>query len=195
MIKPSLLPWAERRLYTSRWVCKKSLICATLGLAGKLAAAALSIIVQYELFSDQHTYTEITGNETFNTHSNNGNVLYGIEVFVDPEFATVGLTHAQAETQGYSAVTTYLQLDRIPKAHVMGEMLGGILLTAEQRTGRILGVQMLCPRAADIIHEATLAVRFGLTVMDIITTVHVYPSISDGLRQVALLNAKEQGLM
>lgn len=29
-------------------------------------------------------------------------------VFVDPEFATVGLTHAQAETQGYRVVTTYL---------------------------------------------------------------------------------------
>ncbi|KAB2892005.1 MAG: NAD(P)/FAD-dependent oxidoreductase [Desulfobulbaceae bacterium] len=115
-------------------------------------------------------------------------------VFVDPEFATVGLTHAQAEAQGYGAVTTYLQLDRIPKAHVMGEMLGGILLTAERGSGRILGVQMLCPRAADIIHEATLAVRFGLTTLDLITTVHVYPSISDGLRQAALLNAKEQGL-
>jgi GNAT superfamily N-acetyltransferase len=58
---------------------------------GKLAAAALSIIVQYELFGDQHTYNEITGNETFNTHSNNGNVLYGIEVFVDPEFRALRL--------------------------------------------------------------------------------------------------------
>ena len=116
-------------------------------------------------------------------------------VFVDPEFATVGLTHTQAETQGYHAVTTYLQLDRVPKAHVMGELLGGVLLTAEQGSGKVLGVQMLCPRAADIIHEATLAVRFGLTVVDILTTVHVYPSISDGLRQAAERNAAEQGLL
>ena len=116
-------------------------------------------------------------------------------VFVDPEFATVGLTHVQAESLGYRVVTTYLQLDRVPKAHVMGELLGGVLLTAEQGSGRILGVQMLCPRAADIIHEATLAVRFGLTVVDITTTVHVYPSISDGLRQAALLNATAQGLV
>lgn len=58
---------------------------------GKLAAAALSIMVQYELFGDQHTYDEITGNGTFNTHSNNGNVLYGIEVFVHPEFRSLRL--------------------------------------------------------------------------------------------------------
>ncbi|HBG17844.1 MAG TPA: mercury(II) reductase [Desulfobulbaceae bacterium] len=116
-------------------------------------------------------------------------------VFVDPEFATVGLTHNQAEAHGYRVVTTYLQLDRVPKAHVMGEMLGGVLLTAERGSGKVLGVQMLCPRAADIIQEATLAIRFGLTVTDLATTVHVYPSISDGLRQAAERNAKEQELL
>jgi mercuric reductase len=116
-------------------------------------------------------------------------------VFVDPEFATVGLTHDQAEAHGYRVVTTYLHLDRIPKAHVMGEMLGGMLLTAERGSGKILGVQMLCPRAADIIQEATLAVRFGINVVDLATTVHVYPSISDGLRQAAQANAMEQGLL
>ncbi|RPJ07340.1 MAG: mercury(II) reductase, partial [Deltaproteobacteria bacterium] len=113
----------------------------------------------------------------------------------DPEFATVGLTEAQAEAEGYRVLTTYLQLDRVPKAHVMGEMLGGVLLTAEQGSGRVLGVQMLCPRAADIIQEATLAVRFGLTVVDLATTVHVYPSISDGLRQAAQRNAVAQNLL
>jgi mercuric reductase len=74
-------------------------------------------------------------------------------------------------------------------------MLGGVLLTAEKGSGKVLGVQLLCPRAADIIQEATLAVRFGLTVVDISTTVHVYPSISDGLRQAAEGNAMEQGLL
>lgn len=116
-------------------------------------------------------------------------------VFVDPEFATVGLTKKQAEAQGYAVVSTYLDLERVPKAHVMGEMLGGVLLTAEQGSGKILGVQMLCPRAADIIHEATLAIRFGLSVVDLSTTVHVYPSISDGLRQAARDNAQAQGLL
>jgi mercuric reductase len=116
-------------------------------------------------------------------------------VFVDPEFATIGLTCDAAQALGLKTVETYIDLKQIPKAHVMGGRKGGILLCAEQGSGRILGVQMLAPRAADIIHEATLAVRFNLTVKDISTTVHVYPSISDGLRVAAQENAKVQGLI
>ena len=116
-------------------------------------------------------------------------------VFVDPEFATIGLTAAMAKQQGIAAVEAYLDLDRVPKAHVMGDRQGGILLCAEKGSGKVLGVQLLAPRAADIIHEATLAVRFGLTIHDLITTVHVYPSISDGLRLAARENCKLQGLL
>lgn len=116
-------------------------------------------------------------------------------VFVDPEFASIGLTSAMAEQQGIDAVETFLDLKRVPKAHVMGDREGGVILCAEKGTGKVLGVQMLAPRAADIIHEATLAVRFGLTVCDLETTVHVYPSISDGLRLAARKNARSQGLI
>lgn len=52
----------------------------------KVVGVALSIIVNYDSFSDDHTYKEITGNYTFNTHTLKGNVLYGIEVFVHSEF-------------------------------------------------------------------------------------------------------------
>jgi predicted amidohydrolase len=58
---------------------------------GKVAACALSIIVQYKLFGDEHTYEEITGNYTFDTHIDEGDVLYGIEAFVRPEFRQLRL--------------------------------------------------------------------------------------------------------
>lgn len=53
---------------------------------GKVAACALSIIVDYAKFGDNHTYRQITGNETFSTHDPDGDVLYGIELFVHPQF-------------------------------------------------------------------------------------------------------------
>ena len=53
---------------------------------GKLAGCALSIVVDYFKFSVNHTYKEITGNYTFNTHTDDGDVLYGIEVFIIPEY-------------------------------------------------------------------------------------------------------------
>lgn len=53
---------------------------------GELAGCALSIIVDYDQFDDNHTYKEITANYTFATHNPKGNVLYGIDVFVRPRF-------------------------------------------------------------------------------------------------------------
>ncbi|TNE54977.1 MAG: GNAT family N-acetyltransferase [Bacteroidetes bacterium] len=52
----------------------------------QIAGCALSIIVDYEKFGDQHTYKQITGDYSFNTHSDDGDTLYGIDVFVKPEF-------------------------------------------------------------------------------------------------------------
>lgn len=53
---------------------------------GQLAGCALSIIVDYEKYSNSHTYTEITGNYTFSTHDDDGDMLYGIDVFINPQF-------------------------------------------------------------------------------------------------------------
>lgn len=53
---------------------------------GKLAGCALSIIVDYDRVVEQHTYRDITDNYTFNSHNNDGNVLYGIDILIVPEF-------------------------------------------------------------------------------------------------------------
>jgi len=52
----------------------------------QLAGCALSIIIDYNKFDDHHTYKEITGNYTFETHNDKGDVLYGIDVFIKSEF-------------------------------------------------------------------------------------------------------------
>ena len=52
----------------------------------QIAGCALSIMVDYNQFDDHHTYKDITGNYTFSTHKKNGDVLYGIDVFIKPEF-------------------------------------------------------------------------------------------------------------
>jgi predicted amidohydrolase/GNAT superfamily N-acetyltransferase len=53
---------------------------------GKVVGSALSLIVDYEKFGDEHTYKEITGGYTFNTFDHAGDVLYGIEVFIHPDY-------------------------------------------------------------------------------------------------------------
>lgn len=59
-------------------------LCITLN--GKVVASALALIVDYSKFGDNHTYEQIHGSHTFSTHDPEGDVLYGIEVFVHPEY-------------------------------------------------------------------------------------------------------------
>lgn len=54
---------------------------------GEMVGFALTIIVDYSKFGDNHTYDKITGGKTpFKTHNPDGDVLYGIDVCVDPEY-------------------------------------------------------------------------------------------------------------
>ncbi len=52
----------------------------------ELAGFALSIVVDYNKFDDSHTYKEITGNYSFDTHTDNGDTLYGVDVFINKKY-------------------------------------------------------------------------------------------------------------
>lgn len=58
---------------------------------GKVAAAAFSVVVDYDKFGKQHTYEEIVGNAYINTHDPNGDVLYGVDIFTDPDYRNLRL--------------------------------------------------------------------------------------------------------
>ncbi|UUC46140.1 bifunctional GNAT family N-acetyltransferase/carbon-nitrogen hydrolase family protein [Flavobacterium cerinum] len=53
---------------------------------GKVVGSALSLIVDNRKASATHTYEKITGNYTFSTHDPFGDVLYGIDVFIHPDY-------------------------------------------------------------------------------------------------------------
>ena len=53
---------------------------------GQIAGCALSIIVDYDSFDNNHTYKQITGNFGFSTHTAEGDMMYGIDVFIKPNF-------------------------------------------------------------------------------------------------------------
>ena len=53
---------------------------------GKIVAAVISLIVDYKKFGDFHTHSEITGNGYLTTHDPKGDTLYGVDVFVHPDY-------------------------------------------------------------------------------------------------------------
>lgn len=53
---------------------------------GKIAAAALSLLIDSKKFDEDHTYLEVTDNYSFKTHTKLGDLLYGIDIFVKPDY-------------------------------------------------------------------------------------------------------------
>ncbi|UPQ80409.1 bifunctional GNAT family N-acetyltransferase/carbon-nitrogen hydrolase family protein [Flavobacterium azooxidireducens] len=53
---------------------------------GKVVGSALSLIIDYRKVIANHTYAQITGNYSFDTHNQEGEVLYGIDVFIHPKY-------------------------------------------------------------------------------------------------------------
>ena len=106
-------------------------------------------------------------------------------IFSDPETAMVGHTEESARQAGFDCIVNCMPVSAIPKAHVTGMTEGVIKMIADRPTGRLLGVHLVCHRGAEMINEAALALRLGATVNDLATTMHVYPSIGEGLKLCA----------
>jgi mercuric reductase len=106
-------------------------------------------------------------------------------IFTDPELGLVGHTEESARLAGFEIMVNTMPVSSIPKAQVTGHTGGVIKMIADKATGRLLGVHLLCHRGADLINEASLALRFRATVDDLANTMHVYPSIGEGLKLCA----------
>ena len=101
--------------------------------------------------------------------------------FTDPELAHVGMTEeeAQARELGYDVYRQpFAQNDRALTEGV-GAAPGMVKLIVESGvSGRILGAQILGPRAGELIQEWVVAMEKGLSIRAIADSVHVYPTLS-----------------
>jgi mercuric reductase len=106
-------------------------------------------------------------------------------IFTDPEVGMIGHGEKSAGQANIDIVVNSMSVSSIPKAQVTGHTVGVIKMIAEKESGRLLGVHLICHRGADLINEASLAIRMKATVTDIANTMHVYPSIGEGLKLCA----------
>ncbi len=106
-------------------------------------------------------------------------------IFTDPEMGIVGHTVESAEKTGFDVMVNSIPVSAVPKSHVTGNTAGLIKLVADRSTGRLLGGHLLSHRGAELVNEIALALCLKATVQDLANTVHVYPSIGEGLRLCA----------
>ncbi len=105
--------------------------------------------------------------------------------YTDPELAHAGLTEAQAlEEHGEDDVDVWRHdLSHSDRARADGNADGEIRIVTFK--GRMVGAHALCPNAGEVIHELALAIHERKKLSDLGSLVHVYPTLSMGIGQLA----------
>ena len=62
---------------------------------------------------------------------------------------------------------------------------------ADAKTNEVLGVTMVGKGAEEVIHEAAMGLRFRAKVTDFIDLLHVYPTMAEALKIVAISRCKD----
>ncbi|MBI5016397.1 MAG: dihydrolipoyl dehydrogenase [Deltaproteobacteria bacterium] len=100
-------------------------------------------------------------------------------VFTAPEVASVGAKEAELKQKKIDYKVGRFSFAASGKALCMGEPEGFIKILSDSDTGRILGATVVGAHSSDIIGEVALAMRMEASPGDIVTTIHVHPTMSE----------------
>ncbi|NOY38952.1 MAG: hypothetical protein GXO95_01560, partial [Nitrospirae bacterium] len=101
------------------------------------------------------------------------------------QVASVGLTEEQAKSQGIDYKSSRLDMKHVPRALAARDTRGFVRLVAEMDTGRLLGAQIVSPDAGEMIMEATLSIKYNITISELATQIHPYLTLSEGIKLAA----------
>jgi len=103
--------------------------------------------------------------------------------FTFPEIGSVGLREREVEERKIPYRVGRFPFRALGKAQAVGEIAGEVKVIAHAETGQLLGVHIIGPSATDLIHEAALALRHGLTAHDLAGLIHAHPTLSEALME------------
>ncbi len=100
-------------------------------------------------------------------------------IYSSPEIASVGLTAEEAKTRGITAKSHKILSSANGKSVLTLQERGFIKVVYEADTHVILGAQLLCARATDMISEFAVAIQEKLTLEQMAAVVRPHPSFSE----------------
>ena len=105
--------------------------------------------------------------------------------FTDPELAHAGMTSVEAvERFGDDAMVWRQDLVHNDRARADGTAEGAIVIVTGPKR-KIVGAHILAPAAGEMLQELSLAIREELKLSQIAGLIHVYPTVSTGIGQLA----------
>jgi dihydrolipoamide dehydrogenase len=107
-------------------------------------------------------------------------------VYTWPEAASVGKTEEELQKEEVPYVTGRFNFMANGRAKCMDETEGFVKILAHSKTGRVLGIHIVGPRASEMIAEAVTVMSFGGSAEDIALTFHAHPTLSEAMKEAAL---------
>lgn len=104
-------------------------------------------------------------------------------VYTDPEIASVGMTEDEAKEKGLEIKTGKFIMSANGKSLITKEERGFIKIVAEKETDVILGAQMMCARATDMIGELVTAIANRMTVRQLLRGMRAHPTYNEGVQE------------
>lgn len=104
-------------------------------------------------------------------------------VYTDPEIAQVGITEAEAKEQDISVITGKFIMSANGKSLITHEERGFVKVVADESTHKVLGAQMMCARATDMIAEFTTAIANDMTVEQLLAGIRPHPTYNEGIAE------------
>ena len=104
-------------------------------------------------------------------------------IYTDPEIASVGITEAEAKQQGIPVKKGKFLMTGNGRSLIDEQERGFIKVLAHQETDVILGAQLMCSRATDIVAELATAIVNGLTCAQLAGVIRPHPTFCEGVTE------------
>ena len=115
-----------------------------------------------------------------------------LAVYTEPEFSSVGLTEEEAKERGIKIQVGLFSLQANGRALTTGSQEGMVKIIADEKD-EIIGAHILAANASEFISEISLAMKRGLKIQDVSSSIHIHPTLSEAVMEAAL-KAKNQAI-
>lgn len=107
-------------------------------------------------------------------------------IYTSPEIASVGLTEDEAKAAGINVRAKKMLTGANGKCLIENSESGYIKTVTDADTGKLLGAQLVCPRATDMVSEFALAISKGLKTAEIASVIHPHPTFSEMIPEACI---------
>ena len=104
-------------------------------------------------------------------------------IYCRPEIAAVGLTEAEAKERGIPVKTGKCVMGGNARTVIADPGRCFMQVTAHAETGAILGAQLMCPNASDIIGQLGQAIANGMTPGQLLAAMRPHPTYEEALSE------------